>query len=150
MSTQLLAGLTRRPATEADVPFLLALREQTMSHNLKASGIEPTAEEREARVRFRFDLAEILLLDGEPVGLWKLDREGQTWRLLQLQLSPSVQGLGIGGQLLGTLVEEVRAAGIGLSLGVLHTNPARRLYERHGFQIVDNTPHSYEMLLAAP
>ena len=148
MSLSRTPQLTRRPATEADIPFLLDLREQTMSGHLQSSGVTPSAEERQARVLFRFDLAEILLHDGKPVGLWKLAREGETWRLLQLQLSPSVQGQGVGGQLLRALIAEVRAAQVGLSLGVLHSNPARRLYEQHGFQIVEKTAHSYEMLLA--
>jgi GNAT superfamily N-acetyltransferase len=47
---------------------------------------------------------------------------------------PHARGTGIGGLLLGTLIDLARARGVaGLSLSVERENPARRLYDRFGF-----------------
>jgi len=140
---------TLRPATEADVPFLLELRRQTMSAHQLASGLVPSEEERERRVLYSFENARIVLSGGEPVGLLKVRRDGLTWELVQIQLSPSLHGKGVGTALLRALVAEARAAGASLRLSVHRANPARRLYERLGFVVVEERANFYDMELGA-
>jgi len=140
---------TFRPATEADVPFLLELRRQTMSAHQLASGLVPSKEERERRVLYSFENARIVLSGGEPVGLLKVRRDGLTWELVQIQLSPSLHGKGVGTALLRALVAEARAAGASLRLSVHRANPARRLYERLGFVVVEERANFYDMELGA-
>jgi ribosomal protein S18 acetylase RimI-like enzyme len=84
-------------------------------------------------VLYRFDCAQVLLHDGEPVGLMKLAISPDTWELLQLQLSPRLQGRGIGRALLDELLADPDAAGVDVTLSLLKANPAKRLYERLGF-----------------
>lgn len=136
-----------RPATEADVPFLLALREQTMTRHQAASGLQPSSEEREQRVRFRYDCAHIIEHEGKAAGLFKVARDGLDWQLVQIQLAPELQGRGVGEALIRQLIAEAREAGASLSLNVLHENPARRLYERLGFVVVGDGEHEYRMRL---
>lgn len=136
-----------RPATEADVPFLLALREQTMTGHQAASGLQPSSEEREQRVRFRYDCARIIEHEGKAAGLFKVARDGLDWHLVQIQLAPELQGRGVGEALIRQLIAEAREAGASLSLNVLHENPARRLYERLGFVVVGDGEHEYQMRL---
>ena len=130
------SALSLRPATEDDVPFLLALREQTMDGHFRASGAEPSREQHLERVRVRFECALIIEHEGRPAGLFKVARDGLDWQLIQIQLAPELQGRGVGERLLRDLIAEARRAGASLSLHVLHANPARRLYERLGFRIV--------------
>jgi len=144
------APLQRRPATEADIPFLVALREQTMDVHLAASGVDirsgdPGAARLE-RVRQRFDCAEILLLDGEPVGLVKVVKAPGCWKLQQIQLGPRLQGQGYGRELIEQLVADAGAAGADVSLNVLKANPAKRLYERLGFAQVGEDEFEFMML----
>ncbi len=141
--------LTLRPATESDMPFLLELRRQTMSKHLAASGVIASEADHLGRVRAAFHCATIVLHAGEPVGLLKVVREGRQWELVQVQLTPSVQGKGLGGVLLRTLVEHARSEGASLRLSVLKANPAKRLYERLGFVVVAATEHAYDMVLGA-
>ena len=54
-----------RPATDADLPFLLALRRLTMDPHHAAMGIVQTAEEQEARVHSHFDRAQVIERGGE-------------------------------------------------------------------------------------
>lgn len=80
------AQINLRSATEADVPFLLVLRQETMDAHLLASGVVPSAEEHLRRVLYRLDCAQIIQLAGETIGLLKVAREGTDWTLIQIQL----------------------------------------------------------------
>lgn len=136
---------TFRPATEADIPFLLELRRQTMSDHLRASGIEPTETERRERVLASFDCGEIILLAGTPVGLLKVVRGPDNWDLVQIQIVPEKQGRGFGTTILEKLLADATQAHVSVSLSVLRANPARQLYERLGFRIVGQNDHAYDM-----
>jgi len=64
-----------RPATEDDVPFLLTLREQTMTEHFRASGVEVSSEGHLVRVRVRFECAQIIEHEGRPAGIFKATRD---------------------------------------------------------------------------
>ncbi|MEO8180374.1 MAG: GNAT family N-acetyltransferase [Deltaproteobacteria bacterium] len=138
--------IQRRAATEADVPFLLELRRQTLVEYLRASGVPQSEAELEQRVRLRFDCAEIVSWQGEPIGLFKAVREGTDWTLLQIQLAPEHQGRGIGAQLICALLLEAQQHGAAVRLSVLRANPALRLYQRLGFVVLGEAPHSFYLL----
>jgi D-serine deaminase-like pyridoxal phosphate-dependent protein/ribosomal protein S18 acetylase RimI-like enzyme len=138
--------LQLRPATEADLPFLLELRRQTLSGYLRASGVPQSEAELEQRVRLRFECAQIVLFGTEPIGLFKVARDGGEWALLQIQIAPSHQGRGIGARLIRELLLDAQQAGAAVRLSVLRANPARRLYQRLGFRVVGEVPHSFYLL----
>ena len=142
-------NLERRPATEADVPFLLELRRQTMTEHQIAAGLVPSEAERRERVLVRYEHAEILQQGGNPVGLWKVTRDGRDWDLIQIQLVPELQGQGLGRQLIEALIAEATAAGASIQLNVLKGNPARRLYERLGFRALKDEDHFTTMRFEA-
>jgi len=138
--------LTFRAATEADIPFLLELRRQTMSEHLRLSGVDPSDSERRARVLANFESAEIILLAGAQVGLLKVVRDPDNWDLVQIQILPEKQGGGLGSSILKKLIDDAVQAHVSVSLSVLKVNPARRLYERLGFRIVGENEQAYDML----
>ena len=125
--------LSLRAATDADLPFLLALRQESMGPHLARAGLHGTDEDFMARVMHRFECAEIILADGKPVGLLKLQREPGKWHLHQLQLAGDVRGQGLGRRILEQILTEADRARVPVTLSVLKANPARRLYERLGF-----------------
>lgn len=128
-------AVTLRPARASDEPFLLALRRRSMTVHLERSG-EPTDEASHLwRLRYRFADAQIVSHDELPIGLLKVQREPAEWRLVQVQLLPDWQGRGIGGDLVGALLDQAAQARCPVRLGVLQGNPARRLYERLGFRL---------------
>ena len=139
------AMMHTRPATREDIPFLLALRQQTMDAHLLASGVDTSGEYHLERVTYRFDCALILMDQGLPVGLLKVDRGPNEWEILQIQLAPEMQGTGKGRQILENVINEATEVKAGLRLGVLKANPARRLYVRLGFERVGETLHEYIM-----
>ena len=138
--------LTKRKATSADVPFLLQLRRSTMSKHLEASEMRVTDAEHMKRIELEFESAQVLELNGQRVGLLKAVRRGNDWQLLQIQLVPVLQGMGVGATLIRELLAEARSLGATVQLSVLKANPARRLYERLGFVVVGESEHSYRMV----
>ena len=66
---------------------------------------------------------------------------------LAIAVVPSKRGHGIGEELLQALLVKARAAGYErLSLSVEPGNPARKLYERHGFEVVDEGAEAWTMV----
>ncbi|MCD8548461.1 MAG: GNAT family N-acetyltransferase [Aeromonadaceae bacterium] len=126
-------SLSLRPATPADLPFLLALRRQTMTPYLQAAGMPCDEASHLARIQYHFEAARIVHWQGQPVGLFKAVwlAERQYWYLIQIQLAPQAQGRGLGARLIGDLLNQ--AAGQRVVLSVIHSNPARHLYQRLGF-----------------
>lgn len=142
-------AVSLRPAREGDLSFLLALRIQTMDEHFRASGVVVTREQHLERVRARFECAQIIEHAGRAAGLFKVARDSLDWQLIQIQLTPELQGRAVGERLITGLIAEACAAGAGLRLYVLHANPARRLYERLGFRIERDVEHAYLMRWAA-
>jgi ribosomal protein S18 acetylase RimI-like enzyme len=67
---------------------------------------------------------------------------------VSIAVFPELRGRRLGSLLLGALIARARADGEkALSLSVAHENPARRLYERHGFRIMRDDGASFTMLL---
>ncbi len=67
---------------------------------------------------------------------------------LSIGVVPTHRGRGVGSLLLEALIEAAREQRYqALSLSVEPDNPARRLYERHGFQVVGTVDGSLTMLL---
>jgi GNAT superfamily N-acetyltransferase len=138
--------LSTRPATSADIPFLMRLRKLTMQEHLERAGEQLDDEKHHQRVMAHFDSASIVYLDGAPAGLFKHYRTPEEWVLLQIQLLPEHQGQGIGERLIRGLLDEARQVGLPVTLSVLRGSPARRLYERLGFEETAAKGNAFLML----
>ncbi len=94
--------------------------------------------------------------DAEPIGatwyrLFAADEPGYgfidaTIPEITLAVAPAYRSRGIGSDLLSALLEQARRAGFeAVSLSVDENNPARRLYERHGFERVARNGTAWTM-----
>ncbi|MFN3628933.1 MAG: GNAT family N-acetyltransferase [Casimicrobiaceae bacterium] len=95
-----------------------------------------TAWERQASSR---DFL-LVLLDDTRVGFASIydDPDNQALHLGDLQLEPEARGRGVGGTCLELIADIARDRSChGVKLHVFRDNPARRLYERHGFRTID-------------
>lgn len=93
----------------------------------------------------------------EPVGgawyrLFRADDAGygfvdESTPEISIALYPECRRQHIGGLLLGTLLQQARSDGHqAVSLSVASENPARRLYARHGFEVVGENGGSLTMV----
>jgi ribosomal protein S18 acetylase RimI-like enzyme len=136
--------ITFRSATESDADFMRALRLATM-RDVVLRHRPWCEEEQDQRVLVHFDCARIIQADGSDIGLLKVVREHDHVDLIQIQLLPSFQGLGIGTKVIRDLQEECGAAGVSIVLDVYASNRALKLYTRLGFEIIEHLEHSYTM-----
>lgn len=133
-------------AKDADKQFLLHLRKSTMADHLKAAGLFLSDNDHMDRVQFQFENAFIIVSGNQRLGLLKYLDQEKEMEILQLQILPVHQGKGIGKQVIDFLTLKGEKENKNLRLKVLKQNPARHLYERNGFTIVDKDDYEFYML----
>ncbi len=134
--------VTVRPATEEDAAFAYRVLETTMRSYAEATwGIWNEAAARDAMLEdARASRSSIIDIDGAAAGLLRVDTLATNLQLEQIFLLPEHQRGGVGTKLVVRLQEDARRLNLPLRLRVLRVNPAKRLYERLGFRVVDETP----------
>jgi ribosomal protein S18 acetylase RimI-like enzyme len=73
-------------------------------------------------------------------------KDGARW-IHTICIVPEHQRKGIGTEVLRRAVVQAREQKISLYLSVLKVNPARRLYERLGFEVIEESKHHFRMKL---
>lgn len=155
-----LAGIGLRPIRDDDLGFLAALFAAVRRAEAAATGWP--AERQQAFLaeqfgcqhryyRAHFADADFLLLTraGQPIGRLYAHACNGVLTLIDISLIEEARGQGIGGALLARLVALADGAGLSMSLAVEPDNPARRLYERHGFVAGDTSGFYLRMLRPA-
>ena len=140
-------GLSFRPVTDNDLPFLARLYASTRHEEL--APVPWTAEDKAAFLRMQFEAqhahfqrhytgADWLVIEreAEPIGRVYIARWAREHRLVDIALLPGFCGRGLGTALLRDLMDEARAADKPLTIHVEKNNPAMRLYRRLGFAAV--------------
>ena len=85
-------------------------------------------------------------MDGAVVGYLDVENEGEFVALNNIRVAPSMQGRGLGGALVRRVIAE--AVPKPVQLRVLRVNPARRLYERLGFRVIEEISTHFVMRTA--
>jgi ribosomal protein S18 acetylase RimI-like enzyme len=91
------------------------------------------------------DLRLAIDVDGVLGGFLDLDESPERIRVENLELAPAHQGRGIGTAILVSVQQRAALHNQPVGLQVLKVNPARRLYERLGFQQTGETKTHYQM-----
>ncbi|HYE26931.1 MAG TPA: GNAT family N-acetyltransferase [Allosphingosinicella sp.] len=141
-------GVSYRPITDADLPFLATVYASTRVEELASTGwpdemkLQFLAQQFDAQHRHymrHYPEAEWLVIEraGEDIGRLYIEEWPSQLRLIDISLLPAARGGGVGGAILADLMEQAAAAGKPLTIHVEKNNPAMRLYHRLGFVGID-------------
>jgi ribosomal protein S18 acetylase RimI-like enzyme len=149
-------GVALRPVVGGDREFLIgvytSVREPELAHvawddATRRAFIEQQFAAQDAHYREHYPGATLDLIDvdGEPAGRLYVHRGPRDIRIMDIALAPAYRGRGIGTELLRSLIDEASASKRTLSIHVEANNPARKLYERLGFE--DAGEHGVYLLM---
>jgi len=148
-SLRLPVAVTLRPTTPADGAVLREIYASTRAEELDQVVWAPGQREAFLEMQFsaqdheyrrvhpegRFDVVEV---DGAVAGRLYVGPLPGDLRIIDIALLPGYRGRGIGGALVVGLQDQARAEGRTVSIHVEVGNPARRLYERLGFEVAES------------
>jgi GNAT superfamily N-acetyltransferase len=134
-----------RPAGAADFDYCRKLYFTEMESTIRELSLDMTAHAEGFRERWDAAQVRIITLDGADVGWLQSLMQDDAFFLGQLFVEASFQGQGIGTAVVNRIVDEAAGAGKAVTLGVVKTNPALRLYRRLGFQITHEDDRKFYM-----
>ena len=139
--------VTLRIATSADADFACEVVDRTIRVYAERTFEKWPAAEAHARATGDAGAGrlQIIELDGQPIGIMKVERTDTHIQLHQLFILPEYQRRGIGSGLLEGLLTEAGQSGLPVRLRVLRVNPAKGLYERYGFRVTSEEPERFYM-----
>ncbi|HEV2805057.1 MAG TPA: GNAT family N-acetyltransferase [Chthoniobacterales bacterium] len=141
--------ISLRPVTPADDAFLARVYASSRAEELAVTGWSEQLKEDFCRQQFDAQSAyyaanypaasfQIIERDGWPVGRLYVDRWEKEIRIVDITLLPEFRGSGMGTKLLRDLQDEARSAGKSLTIHVERFNRALGLYQRLGFEQVED------------
>jgi len=138
-----------RPITPEDDSFLARVYASSRAEELAQTGW--TEEDKAVFCRRQFDAQsahyaanypgaslQVIERDGQPIGRLYVARWEREIRIMDIALLPEFRGAGIGTKLLRDLQAEARSAGKSLTIHVERFNRALQLYQRLGFEQVED------------
>ena len=139
-------SLNLRPATVADYDFLFHVLKATMRDYVDQTwGWRESEQQARFADEFTPEHDRIIVLAGVDIGVLAVEHRADEVFIDKLYILPAYQRRGIGTRLIRDVLAEASREGLPVRLRVLKVNPARRLYERLGFVVVDQTDPSYVM-----
>jgi RimJ/RimL family protein N-acetyltransferase len=140
-------GVSYRPITEDDIPFLAAVYFSTRAEEVASTGWPVEMQQQFLAQQFdaqhrhyqrHYPDAEWLVVErgGEAVGRLYIEEWPTQIRIIDISLLPPARGSGIGAAIFRDMFEQARTRAKKISIHVEKNNPARRLYLRLGFEPV--------------
>ena len=151
-------GISYRVMTDDDLPFVAALYSTTRAEEVASTGWPPEMQaaflDQQHRAqhgyyRTAYPGGEWLLIErnGAPIGRLYLAVDGGMLLLVDISLLPAERGSGLGTAILSDLLAgETRP----VELHVERFNPALRLYQRLGFEEVEDKAIYLRMIRQPP
>ena len=143
-------GVTLRPITEADQPFLMAVYGATRAAEIARANWDADTAARFVRMQFDAQHAhyrqhhphgtfDVVLLDGEAAGRLYVSRSSTNLHVVDIALLPAWRGRGAGSTLMQRLFDEARPDAKSVTVHVEIENPALAWYQRLGFKEISTS-----------
>ena len=132
--------------TAADYDFLLALRMEAMGIYVeKIYGWNKAYHQNYFKKSFNPHDMKIIQFGGVDVGMCYVVEQDDCHYIKRIEVLPEYQNGGIGTAALRQILKRAEQQNKSIKLRVFKINPAQRLYERHGFQIIGETDTHFYM-----
>ena len=141
--------ITFRPINNDDLDFLQRVYFSTREEEMKI--VPWTDDQKQAFLHQQFDAQhtyyqeqfkdakfEVILRDDQPIGRLYLDRRENEHRIIDIAILPEFRGQGIGGGIMRDLLDEAIQVNKPVTIHVERNNQAMHLYERLGFQMIED------------
>jgi ribosomal protein S18 acetylase RimI-like enzyme len=145
MTKHLAPQTTLRPACAEDFDYCVRLYFEAMENIIKQLNLNIEAHLAGFRQRWDETQVTIITLDGTNIGWFQSFVKEDALFLAQLFVDRALRGQGIGTAVVKAMIEEAVRANRALTLGVVKTNPALRLYERLGFRVTHEDERKFYM-----
>jgi GNAT superfamily N-acetyltransferase len=134
-----------RPARVEDFDFCSDLYFSEMGRTIRELNLDVGKQAANLRQRWALQQVRIITLAGDDIGWVQSMIEGDALFLGQLFVAPAHQGHGIGTTIVRRLIEEAACERRAVTLGVVKTSPALRLYRRLGFRTTHEDDRKFYM-----
>jgi GNAT superfamily N-acetyltransferase len=118
---------------------------EAMENIIKELNLNIEAHRTGLRQRWDETQVMIIVLDATDIGWFQSFVKEDALFLAQLFVERALRGWGIGTAVVKALIQDAVTADRALTLGVVKTNPALRLYERLGFRITHEDERKFYM-----
>ncbi len=142
-----IAGVALKDSEPQDFAFLWEVRRSSMKQYLEQTW--GAWDEARQRKQFQASLLEfphrIIEWQGQRIGILACQKFPDWIMLNRIFLLPRAQKQGIGTRIIGEILKTASAQGLPVRVRGLRVNPARRLYERLGFVVTEETATHFSM-----
>ena len=137
--------ITLRRASTQDFDYCANLYFAEMEKIIRELNLDWAAQMASFRQQWEATQVQIITFGGVDVGWLQSSAQDDVIFLGQLFVDRAFQRRGIGTEVIRFLIGEATRAGRAMTLGVVKTNPAMRLYKRLGFRIADEDDRKFYM-----
>jgi ribosomal protein S18 acetylase RimI-like enzyme len=134
-----------RPGQADDFDFCARLYFAGMEQVIRELRLDMAKHAVGLRERWHPTEVRIITLDGTDAGWLQSRIDNDAVFLAQLFIDAPLQGQGVGTEIMTRLIGEAAQSGRAVTLGVVKTNPALRLYERLGFRTTHDDERKFYM-----
>jgi GNAT superfamily N-acetyltransferase len=134
-----------RPAQVDDFDFCARLYFAGMEDTIRQLKLDRAAHGADFRRRWEPAEVRIVTLDGTDIGWLQSRVEDGALFLAQLFVDAPLQRHGVGTEVMNGLIAEAVRAHLPVTLGVVKTNPAKRVYDRLGFRVTHDDERKFYM-----
>lgn len=136
----------RKARSDEQAQIFLLYRAVMRDHIEQIWGWNEQWQENDFAEHFIPEQITVVLAKGSLVGYVHIDPQSEALYIRMLLLAPEHQRKGVGARILVSVLSSASKQRLGVKLQIFKTNdPAKRFYERHGFQVVGETPTSLVM-----